>query len=133
MDRISRETPPDLTQENIAKIAALFPDVVTEATDADGNVRLAIDFDAKVVVRGDDEIHLTPIEYKLLALLAHNTGKVLTHNYILKEVWGAALASDLPSLRVFMATLRKKIEPDPASPVYLQTHVGIGYRMLRVE
>ena len=81
----------------------------------------------------DDEIHLTPIEYKLLVLLAHNTGKVLTHNYILKEVWGAALASDLPSLRVFMATLRKKIEPDPASPVYLQTHVGIGYRMLRVE
>ena len=65
--------------------------------------------------------------------LAPNTGKVLTHNYILKEVWGQALTSDLPSLRVFMATLRKKIEPDPASPVYLQTHVGIGYRMLRVE
>ena len=104
-----------------------------EAGETYRNGDLAIDFDAKVVVRGDDEIHLTPIEYKLLVLLAHNTGKVLTHNYILKEVWGAALASDLPSLRVFMATLRKKIEPDPASPVYLQTHVGIGYRMLRVE
>ncbi|MDN4509124.1 helix-turn-helix domain-containing protein [Gordonibacter sp. RACS_AR49] len=72
-----------------------------------------------------------PIEYKLLALLARNTGKVLTHNAILKEVWGNALASDLPSLRVFMATLRKKIERDPAHPAYLQTHVGIGYRMLR--
>ena len=71
------------------------------------------------------------IEYKLLALLARNTGKVLTHNAILKEVWGNALASDLPSLRVFMATLRKKIERDPAHPAYLQTHVGIGYRMLR--
>ena len=95
-----------------------------EAGETYRNGDLAIDFDAKVVVRGDDEIHLTPIEYKLLVLLAHNTGKVLTHNYILKEVWGAALASDLPSLRVFMATLRKKIEPDPASPVYLQTHVA---------
>ncbi len=114
-------------QEDADKVTAL------DAGETYRNGDLAIDFDAKVVVRGDDEIHLTPIEYKLLVLLAHNTGKVLTHNYILKEVWGAALASDLPSLRVFMATLRKKIEPDPASPVYLQTHVGIGYRMLRVE
>lgn len=97
------------------------------------NGGLAIDFDAGVVTRDGEEVHLTPIEYRLLALLARNTGKVLTHNYILKEVWGAALASDLPSLRVFMATLRKKIEPDPANPAYLQTHVGVGYRMLRVE
>lgn len=97
------------------------------------NGGLVIDYDAGVVARDGAEVHLTPIEYKLLVLLARNTGKVLTHNYILKEVWGQALASDLPSLRVFMATLRKKIEPDPANPVYLQTHVGIGYRMLRVE
>ena len=83
------------------------------------------------VYENGEEVHLTPIEYKLLALLARNTGKVLTHNAILKEVWGNALASDLPSLRVFMATLRKKIERDPAHPAYLQTHVGIGYRMLR--
>ena len=94
------------------------------------NGGLAIDFDAGVATRDGEEVHLTPIEYKLLVLLARNTGKVLTHNYILKEVWGQALASDLPSLRVFMATLRRKIEPDPANPVYLQTHVGIGYRML---
>ena len=86
-----------------------------------------------MALRDGAELHLTPIEYKLLVLMARHTGKVLTHNYILKEVWGAALASDLPSLRVFMATLRKKIEPDPANPVYLQTHVGIGYRMMRVE
>lgn len=97
------------------------------------NGGLSIDFGAGVAFRDGEELHLTPIEYKLLALLARNTGKVLTHNYILKEVWGQALASDLPSLRVFMATLRKKIEPDPARPVYLQTHVGIGYRMMRVE
>ena len=70
---------------------------------------------ACVTVDGD-EVHLTPMEYKLLCVLARNTGKVLTHNYILKEVWGSALASDMASLRVFMATLRKKIEFDPSHP-----------------
>ena len=97
------------------------------------NGGLKIDYAAGCAYRDGEEVHLTPIEYKLLCLLAKNTGKVLTHNYILNEVWGSPTASDTPSLRVFMATLRKKIEPDPASPVYLQTHVGIGYRMLRVE
>lgn len=97
------------------------------------NGGLCIDYQAAVVTLDGDEVHLTPIEYRLLCLLARNTGKVLTHNYILKEVWGMALSSDLPSLRVFMATLRKKIERDPAQPIYLHTHVGVGYRMLRVE
>ena len=122
-----------LARVRVALRRVAFDETEEEAGETYRNGDLTIDFDAKVVVRGDDEIHLTPIEYKLLVLLARNTGKVLTHNYILKEVWGQALTSDLPSLRVFMATLRKKIEPDPASPVYLQTHVGIGYRMLRVE
>ena len=81
--------------------------------------------------RGEQEIHLTPIEYKLLCLLAKNTGKVLTHNYILSQVWGNSTASDTPSLRVFMATLRKKLETDPSHPQYIQTHIGVGYRMLR--
>lgn len=75
-----------------------------------------------------EEVHLTPIEYKLLCLLAHNVGKVLTHNMILKEIWGNVLPSDTPSLRVFMATLRKKIEQVPSQPKYIQTHVGVGYR-----
>ncbi|MEG0322779.1 MAG: response regulator transcription factor [Raoultibacter sp.] len=97
------------------------------------NGDLHIDFSAVSVTCRGEEIHLTPIEYKLLCLLARNMGKVLTHNFILKEVWGQALTSDLPSLRVFMATLRKKIEADPSHPQYIQTHVGIGYRMLRVE
>lgn len=96
------------------------------------NGDLKIDYAAGCVYVGEKEIHLTPIEYKLLCLLAKNTGKVLTHNYILKEVWGNALASDTPSLRVFMATLRKKIEPVPSEPKYIQTHIGVGYRMLRV-
>lgn len=74
------------------------------------NGDLKIDYSAGCVYLQDTEVHLTPIEYKLLCLLAQNTGKVLTHNYILKEVWGNVQASDVPSLRVFMATLRKKIE-----------------------
>ena len=97
------------------------------------NGALRIDYASACVTRDGEEVHLTPSEYKLLCLLARNTGKVLTHNYLLKEVWGSALASDRSSLRVFMATLRKKIEPDPSNPVYIQTHVGVGYRMLRVE
>lgn len=96
------------------------------------NGNLKIDYAAGCVYSGEEEIHLTPIEYKLLCLLAKNTGKVLTHNYILKEVWGNVLASDTPSLRVFMATLRKKIEPVPSEPIYIQTHIGVGYRMIRV-
>ena len=93
------------------------------------NGELKIDYAAGCAYLSGEEIHLTPIEYRLLCLLARNTGKVLTHNYILKEVWGGTAASDVPSLRVFMATLRKKLEKDPAHPQFIQTHIGIGYRM----
>lgn len=102
-----------------------------EEASAYENGELRIDYAAGCVYLSGEEIHLTPIEYKLLCLLARNTGKVLTHNYILKEVWGGTAASDVPSLRVFMATLRKKLEKDPAHPQFIQTHIGIGYRMLR--
>lgn len=95
------------------------------------NGDLTIDYAAGCAYMQGKEVHLTPIEYKLLCVLAKNTGKVLTHNYILKEVWGSALVSDTPSLRVFMATLRKKIENNPSEPKYIQTHIGIGYRMIR--
>ena len=73
------------------------------------------------------------MEYKLLCLLAQNTGKVLTHKFILQNVWGNSLESDIGSLRVFMTTLRKKLEKTPGSPQYIQTHIGIGYRMLKGE
>lgn len=95
------------------------------------NGGLKIDYAAGCAYRDGVEIHLTPIEYKLLCLLAKNTGKVLTHNYILNEVWGSPSASDTPSLRVFMATLRKKLEADPSHPQYIQTHIGVGYRMIQ--
>ena len=96
------------------------------------NGELKIDYAAGSVFMGGKEIHLTPIEYKLLCLLAKNVGKVLTHNFILHEIWGD-YSSDVSALRVFMATLRKKIEKNPSRPEYIQTHIGIGYRMLRVS
>lgn len=97
------------------------------------NGGLKIDYAAGCAWVDEKEIHLTPIEYKLLCLLAKNVGKVLTHNFILKEVWVNALPDDTPSLRVFMATLRKKIEKVPSNPKYIQTHIGVGYRMLRIN
>ena len=97
------------------------------------NGQLRIDYAAGCVFLGEEELHLTPIEYKLLCLLARNTGKVLTHKFITQSVWGSSWENDVASLRVFMATLRKKLERAPDSPQYIQTHIGIGYRMLKVE
>ena len=97
------------------------------------NGQLRVDYASGCVYFADEELHLTPMEYKLLCLLSRNTGKVLTHKYILQHVWGRSLDSDVGSLRVFMATLRKKLEKAPDSPQYIQTHVGIGYRMMKVE
>lgn len=96
------------------------------------NGELVIDYAAGTVSLDGTELHLTPMEYKLLCLLAHNVDRVLTHQYILKEVWGTSQDSDLASLRVFMGTLRKKIEENPSKPRYIQTHVGVGYRMVRI-
>ena len=97
------------------------------------NGKLKIDFAAGCAYLEDNELHLTPIEYKLLCLLAQNIGKVLTHTFITQKVWGSSWDNDVASLRVFMATLRKKIESAPNSPQYIQTHIGVGYRMMRVE
>ena len=97
------------------------------------NGALKVDYASGCVYVGEEEIHLTPIEYKLLCLLARNVGKVLTHRFITQSVWGSGWENDVGSLRVFMATLRKKLEKAPGSPKYIQTHIGIGYRMIRVE
>ncbi|MBO7631995.1 MAG: response regulator transcription factor [Lachnospiraceae bacterium] len=97
------------------------------------NGSLKIDYPAGCAFLHGEELKLTPIEFKLLCLLAKNTGKVLTHTYITQNIWGRSWDNDVASLRVFMVTLRKKLEPTADSPAYIQTHVGIGYRMLRVE
>ena len=97
------------------------------------NGDLTIDYSAGCVYLYEKELHLTPIEYKLLCLLAKNIGKVLTHTFITMEIWGTTWESDIASLRVFMTTLRKKIEQNSTESKYIQTHIGIGYRMLRIE
>ncbi len=97
------------------------------------NGYLWIDYAAGCAYLDNEELHLTPIEYKLLCLLAQNVGKVLTHTFITQKIWGSSWDNDIASLRVFMATLRKKIEVLPDSPQYIQTHIGVGYRMLKVE
>ncbi|MDD6735181.1 MAG: response regulator transcription factor [Clostridiales bacterium] len=97
------------------------------------NGKLKIDYAAGCAYLDDAELHLTPIEFKLLSLLSKNVGKVLTHKFITENIWGSSWDNDVGSLRVFMATLRKKIEKSPDSPQYIQTHVGVGYRMIKVE
>jgi len=89
---------------------------------------LSVDFEKRQVKVGGEEIHLTPIEYRILTLLIANRGKVLTHNYILKEIWGYAEGVEAGTLRVFMATLRRKIEKNPSQPQHIVTEVGVGYR-----
>jgi len=96
------------------------------------NGDLKIDYMSGCVYLHEEEIHLTPIEYKLICILSKNIGKVLTHKFITKEVWGSSLESDISSLRVYMAVLRKKIESDTSNPKYIQTHVGVGYRMMKI-
>lgn len=88
--------------------------------------KLLIDFDKRKVIVDDVEVHLTPIEYNILSLLAKHHGKVLTHNFIIKEIWGSVIGNETKSLRVFMATLRRKIEKQPANPRYIITEVGVG-------
>jgi len=96
------------------------------------NGNLRIDYAAGCAYLNGEEMHLTPMEYKLLCLLAQNVGKVLTHTFITQKLWGSAWESNVASLRVFMATLRKKLESAPDSPQFIQTHVGVGYRMMKL-
>ena len=90
---------------------------------------LVIDFDKRVVMLNGEDIHLTQIEYKLVSLLAKNAGKVLTYDFILKEIWGPYADTDNQILRVNMANIRRKLESNPAEPHYIFTEIGVGYRM----
>ncbi|MBO4383793.1 MAG: response regulator transcription factor [Clostridia bacterium] len=97
------------------------------------NGDLTINYAEGCAYLAGEELHLTPIEYKLLGLLAGNVGRVLTHTFITQKIWGSSRESDIASLRVFMATLRKKIESGDDRTPYIQTHIGVGYRMLRID
>ncbi len=91
---------------------------------------LAIDFDKHLVTKNNEPIHLTPMEYNLLSLLFKNMGKVLTTQYILREIYGVGYGTDTQALRTLMAGLRRKIETVPAKPHYIMTEIGVGYRLI---
>lgn len=90
---------------------------------------LRVDLEARRVFLGALEVHLTPIEYKLLTVMVKNAGKVLTHNFLLREVWGPGSGEQKHYVRIYMAGLRRKLEKDPARPRYIFTEVGVGYRL----
>ena len=114
------------TQRRLAHLAAGNTDAVFRNGD------LVIDYAAGCAYLAGQELKLTPIEYRLLCLLAQNVGKILTHKYITQKIWGIGWENNIASLRVFMATLRKKLESSQDSPTYIQTHIGVGYRMLKL-
>ena len=130
-------TKPFSVEELLARLRVTQRRLASNRNEGAGSVfingALRINYAAGCAYLGDEELHLTPIEYKILCLLSANVGKVLTHTFITQKIWGAAWENNIASLRVFMATLRKKIEAPPDSPQYIQTHIGVGYRMMRVE
>jgi two-component system, OmpR family, KDP operon response regulator KdpE len=90
---------------------------------------LKVDLIKRRVLVDSQEIHLTPIQYRLLAMMVRNAGRVLTHQQILKEIWGPTYIENAHYLRIYMSQLRQKIEADPAQPKYLLTESGVGYRL----
>jgi two-component system, OmpR family, KDP operon response regulator KdpE len=91
---------------------------------------LQVDLARRHVSVGGKDVHLTPIEYKVLTVLVHNAGKVVTRNQLLKEVWGPSHDSEAHYLRIYMLYLRRKLEVDPTRPRYLRTEPGVGYRLM---
>jgi len=90
---------------------------------------LEINYEKRLVTLNDSDIHLTPIEYKILCLLSQHLGKVLTHDFIIRDIWGP-YTNEIQALRVNMANIRRKLEENPAEPKYIVTEVGVGYRMV---
>jgi len=127
-------TKPFNAQELLARIRVGLRHQNQNSTEPETSIcvkDICVDFDRHRVFNGKDEVHLTLIEYDILSLLVRNHGKVLTHHFILKSVWGArSIETDIQTLRVTMANLRRKIENDPAQPEYIFTEIGVGYRFL---
>jgi two-component system KDP operon response regulator KdpE len=128
-------TKPFGTNELLARIrVALRHAVRLSATDEPIHQfgELTLDLARRLVSVRGQEVHLTPKEYELLRVFALHAGKVLTHRMLLREVWGSAYEQDVPTLRVFVTQLRRKIEADPAHPAYILTEPGVGYRFQHV-
>ena len=126
-------TKPFSTTELLARIRVALRHASRASTDSANPVvtfgEVSVDLAARIVSRGGEEVHLTRNEYKLLAMLCRHAGKVLTHRQLLKEVWGPSNVEHTQYLRVFMATLRQKLEADPSRPRYLLNEPGVGYRL----
>ncbi|MBN2050461.1 MAG: response regulator [Spirochaetales bacterium] len=90
---------------------------------------LTVDLEKRIVFVDGKEVHVTPTEFKLLSVMVRHPGKVLTHAFLVREVWGPGAGNDTQSLRVFMANLRRKLEKDPSDPQIIRTEVGVGYRI----
>lgn len=126
-------TKPFGVPELLARIRALRRRIVGSSEPASVEIRfgdVTVDLARREVTRAGEAVHMTPIEYRLLALLAANAGRVMTQRQLLKEVWGPGHAEHGHYLRVFVANLRKKLEPDPLRPRYLKTETGVGYRLI---
>ena len=132
-------TKPFGTSELLARIRASLRHSNRLMTDSKLYIRpyrsggMTLDFSKRLLTVDGKEVHLTPIEYKIVAYLAQNSGKVMTYTSILSSVWGPYADSDNKILRVNMANIRRKIEKDPAQPKYIYTEVGVGYRMAEDE
>jgi two-component system KDP operon response regulator KdpE len=123
-------TKPFRTAELLARVrTALRHRRTTEEGASFQSGDLFVDLAARVVRRGDEVIKLTPTEYSLLALFVRNAGKVLTHRYILEQIWGPTFAEESQYTRVYVGQLRKKLEDDPSTPKLFLTESGIGYRL----
>lgn len=127
-------TKPFNTSELLARIRAnIRRKQLTTEGEMFTNGNLSINFSSRIVKKRKVEIELTNTEYLLLALFAKNLGKVLTHNYLLKQIWGPSSVESTQYLRVFIGQLRKKIEDDYSKPVIIVTESGVGYRMKHLE
>lgn len=132
-------TKPFGTSELLARIRASLRHSNRLRTDDNYYLRpyrhgdMTLDFSRRLLTLGYAEIHLTPVEYKIVAHLAQNSGKVITYSALLSSVWGPYADGDNKILRVNMANIRRKIENDPAQPKYIFTEVGVGYRMAEDE
>jgi two-component system KDP operon response regulator KdpE len=126
-------TKPFSTGELLARMRVALRHAAQPQSEGDSSTfttgDLHVDLGARRVLVGGQEVHLTPLEYKLLTTLIRHAGKVLTHRFLLKEVWGPHHVEETHYLRVFMASLRRKIEVDSAEPRYLLTEAGVGYRL----
>lgn len=128
-------TKPFGTSELLARIRTAIRHSLKISKTAQGNIifkagDLTIDYDKHLLLVGNEKVHLTQIEFKLITLLAQNAGKVLTYDYMIKKIWGPYAGSNNQILRVNMANIRRKIEQNPGDPKYIFTEVGIGYRMI---